>query len=188
MATTTGTKIPATLSAIRAIWALLPCASLSACIISPSRVWLPLAVIWYSKLPFSTMAPASTVLPICLDRGTDSPVKWLSSHQPSPAVTMPSVAMRVPALARKIWPAVTCSRGRICHCASWLCGLGFLTSTCSGVSANSKLMLFRLCFLVRASRYFPILTKAITITLASKYTWGILCAIPSCPIWAVVCR
>ena len=27
-------------------------------------------------------------------QGTDSPVKWLSSHQPSPAVTMPSVAMR----------------------------------------------------------------------------------------------
>ena len=39
--TTTGTNTAATLSAIRAIGALLPCASASAFIISPRRVWLP---------------------------------------------------------------------------------------------------------------------------------------------------
>lgn len=43
-------------------------------IISLRRVWLPLAVTWYSKLPLSTIAPAMTSLPRVLASATDSPV------------------------------------------------------------------------------------------------------------------
>ena len=177
MTTTTGTNTAVTLSARRAKLAFEPWASLRACTISPSFVSLPLALTRYNKLPFSTNAPANNLSPTSFLSGTDSPVKWLSTHQPAPSITTPSVATRLPCLARKISPTCTSLRATL-----WKSPLGCCCSTSSGVKDNNKSILLRLCFLVRSSRYLPVRTKAMTMTPASKYTAGLPSA-PWPPAW-----
>ena len=107
MATTVGTNTAAAWSATRAIGALLPCASESAAIMSPSRVWLPSCSARYTMLPSVINAPANTLLCSVLASGWDSPVRWLSSAQPLPRTTTPSAAMRSPWLARIKSPICT---------------------------------------------------------------------------------
>ena len=161
-ATTAGTNTAAALSATRAIGALLPCASESAFIMSPSRVSLPSCAARYTMLPSVISAPAKTLLPACLISGFDSPVRWLSSAQPLPRSTIPSAAMRSPWLARMRSPTMIWSAGRLCHWPPRS------TVTCLGVSFSSRPRLLRLDFLVRCSKNLPSDTKPTTITPASK--------------------
>ena len=170
MPTTAGTNTAAALSATRAIGALLPCASDSAFIMSPSRVWLPSCVARYTTLPSVISAPANTLPPTFFSSGLDSPVRWLSSAQPLPLSIMPSAAMRSPWLARIRSPICTWSMGSCFHSPSRC------TLTWVGVSFSSRPKLFRLDFLVRCSKNLPSDTKPITITPTSKYTCAMPCA------------
>ncbi len=171
MPATAGTNTAAALSATSAIGALLPCASESAFIMSPSGVWLPSCAARYTTLRFGHQArPPTLCRPPFSLRDWIQPVRWLSSAQPLPLSITPSAAVRSPWLARIRSPICTWSMGSCFHSPSRC------TLTWVGVSFEQQAQAVQAGFLVRCSKNLPSNTKPINITPASKYTCAIPCA------------
>ncbi len=94
--TTTGTKMPATLSTIFCTGALLPWASSTTLIIWASTVLEPTLSALSLKLPFWFRVPAKTLSPFCFSAGIGSPLIVLSSTNELPSTIVPSTAIFSP--------------------------------------------------------------------------------------------
>ena len=108
---TTGTNTPATLSARRAMGALVALASSTSCTILARLVSAPTRVARKVKVPVRLMVAAFTVSPACFSTGMDSPVRALSSTELAPSSTMPSTGSDSPGRTRMTSPGCSCSAG-----------------------------------------------------------------------------
>ncbi len=98
---TAGTKTPATLSARRAIGALVALASSTSWIIFARLVSAPTRVARKVNDPVRLTVAAETVSPGPFSTGTDSPVRALSSTAEVPSSTTPSTGTASPGFTRK---------------------------------------------------------------------------------------
>ena len=104
---TVGTKIPATLSAVREIGAFFPCASSTKRMIRDRVVSSPTRVTCTYSTPFSLTLPPMTSLPAVFSTGRLSPVSMASLTLLSPFVTTPSSGIRAPGFTSSTSPAFT---------------------------------------------------------------------------------
>ena len=111
MAMTTGTKIPAILSAILAIGAFEELASSTKRIICENVVSSPTLVAFTRTKPALLIVAAMTLSPGCFSTGMLSPVIAASSMLVAPSMISPSTGMLCPGLTCTISPAVTSSIG-----------------------------------------------------------------------------
>ena len=108
---TTGTKIPAILSAILAMGALLELASSTRRMIWEKVVSSPTFVPRKRINPTLFMVAAITVSPTFFSTGMLSPVIAASSTLVLPSIIMPSAGMLLPGFTIKISPATASSAG-----------------------------------------------------------------------------
>ena len=155
--------MPAILSAILAIGALLALASSTSRIIRENTVSSPVLSAFILKNPVLFMVAAMTRSPAALNTGMLSPVIAASSTLVLPSRITPS--------AGTLFPGFTCriSPGSI-SCA----GISVTTplrsaSAVFGAKSSSFFKASPVFPLERASRYFPILINARIITEDSKY-------------------
>ena len=104
---TVGTKMPATLSAVREMGAFLPCASSTKRMIRESVVSAPTRVTFTYSTPFSFTLPPMTSLHSVFSTGRLSPVSMASLTLLSPFVTTPSSGIRAPGFTSSTSPAFT---------------------------------------------------------------------------------
>ena len=111
MRITAGTKTADTLSAMRAMGALVAAASLTMLIIWAKVVSSPTRRARARMKPLVFMVAALTRSPGFLSTGTDSPVRADSSTAVSPSMISPSTGTDSPGFTRKMSPLATSSTG-----------------------------------------------------------------------------
>ena len=148
-AITTGTNMPAILSASLAMGALEFCASSTIFIILARAVSAPTPSARKVMAPLPFMVPPNTLSPGTLSTGILSPVSMLSFTSPPPSVTTPSQQKLSPALTNTISPATTCSEGMSIRSPPRT------TVATLGVSAVSAAIALPVFFKERCSRYLP---------------------------------
>jgi len=160
---TIGTKIAATLSARRAIGALVEVASSTSAMMRESVESLPTRVTSTVRWPdFATDAPV-TSLPGVFSTGSDSPVTTDSSTQARPVFTRPSAGMVSPALTARRSPTCTESIGTVTSAPLRITvaieGRSFARAVTASVAFD----------LARDSIYLPTETSVGTIAAESRY-------------------
>ena len=111
MAITTGTNMPATLSAILDMGALVAEASLTIRIIWESVVSSPTRVARHSRKPDRLTVAEATLSPAALSTGMLSPVRADSSTAEAPLSTIPSTGTDDPGFTTNTSPTCTWSMG-----------------------------------------------------------------------------
>ena len=160
---TTGTKIPAILSAILAIGALLALASSTKRMICEKVVSFPTLEAFAFTYPALLIVAAITESPGCFSTGMLSPVIAASSTLVLPSRITPSTGMLSPGFTITTSPTATCSTG------IWISLPSRSTTAVFGARSISFVIASLVLPLERASRYFPTLISARIITADSKY-------------------
>ena len=160
---TTGTNIPAILSAILAIGALLELASSTNLIIWFIVEFSPTFTALILIKPFLFIDAETTLSPTCFSTGILSPVMALWSTLVLPSTITPSTAMLSPGRIITISPTTSCSTGTV---ITW----PFLSISASfGARATSFSIALLVFFLERLSRYLPRVISVTIIPADSKY-------------------
>ena len=118
MPITAGTNTADTLSAIRAMGALVAAASDTMRMIWERVVSSPTRVARHRRYPEVLMVAAETVSPGPLSTGTDSPVRAASLTALSPSKITPSTGMASPGRTAKVSPTATSPMGTVTSCPS----------------------------------------------------------------------
>ena len=158
---TTGTNTPATLSAVRAIGALVFCASSMARMICDRAVSLPILRASTRRNPFLLIVAPVTVSPAALSTGMLSPVSMDSSTALWPSTTTPSTAICSPGRTEMISPTATCSTGISTSFPSRS------TTAVLGVRSSSSLIAPAVRPLDRASNVLPSRTRVMMMAVDS---------------------
>ena len=172
---TTGTNTPATLSAMRAMGALVALASSTSWIILASDVSAPTRVARKVNEPVRLTVAALTVSPAVFSTGMDSPVSALSSTAEAPSSTTPSTGMDSPGRTRSTWPGRMASTSTVVSVPSTATTVAVL-----GARSMSASMAPPVLDLLRVSRYLPTVTSDKIVPALSKYRLSMLVIIASC--------
>ena len=113
IASTAGTKTPATLSTCRCTGAFDPCAAATCRTMPASSVAWPTAIASHSSGPSSLTVPANTWPPGRFATGSDSPVSIDSFTAEVPESTRPSTGTASPARTRKRSPRFSSASGTV---------------------------------------------------------------------------
>ena len=162
MRSTAGTKIPATLSAILAMGALVDAASSHSLITAEMAVSSPTFSARHLRYPLPFAVAHSTASPTVLSLGINSPVSAASEIWLSPSSTTPSQGTRAPGLSMKISPSRSSEIGM----------LSSFPSRSTKAVLGARLIRERtasvvLCF-APASRSFPTVMRVTIIAADSK--------------------
>ena len=160
---TTGTKIPAILSASLAIGALLEDASSTSRMICSIVVSSPTLVARARINPDLLIDAETSLSPAFLDTGILSPVIADSSNEDSPSITTPSTATASPGLMRKMSPSTTSAAGITVSFSSRT------TVTVFGARFMSFVIASLVFPLDLVSRYFPTVISVRIVPADSKY-------------------
>ena len=160
---TAGTKIPAILSAILAIGALLALASSTNAIILLMAVSPPTFSARNFIKPVLLIVPLVTLLPTIFSTGKLSPVIAASSTVLSPSITTPSAAKLSPGFTKIISP-ITKSSTEIFSSTPSRRTVAFFGARFINASTARVVLP-----LARASKYFPTVIKVTIIPADSKY-------------------
>ena len=161
---TTGTNTPATLSAMRAMGALVALASSTSWIILASDVSAPTRVARKVNEPVRLTVAALTVSPAVFSTGIDSPVSALSSRAELPSSTTPSTGMDSPGRTRRTWPGRILSTSTVVSVPSSATTVAVL-----GAKSMSASIAPPVLDLLRVSRYLPTVTSDRIVPALSKY-------------------
>ena len=174
---TTGTNIPAALSASFATGALDEVASSTSRIICERAVSAPTFSARMTKYPLLLTVAPMTLSPVFFSAGMLSPVSADSSTEALPSVIIPSAGMTEPALTMSISPAQTSAAGISSSLPSRS------TTALFGERSISALIASVVFLLARASKYFPRVMRVSIIPTDSKYrSWQKPCARAVSPI------
>ena len=167
---TTGTKIPATLSASFDIGAFEAEASSTSLIICASAVSSPTFSTLNVKYPdLFTVAPV-TLSPAVFSTAILSPVIADSSTAPFPSTITPSSGIVCPALTTTISPTCTSSAGTVTSAPLRI------TDAVFGERSMSFSIACDVLPLARVSRYLPSVMSVTIIAAPSKYKFIIYCS------------
>ena len=160
---TTGTKIPAILSAMRAIGALDALASSTSLIIWLMVVSSPTRKALNFIKPFLLMVAEITLSPTVFSTGILSPEIADSSILVEPSVITPSTGILSPGRTTTISPIARLSTATSSSAPS------FITVACFGAKSMSFSRARLVCPLARASKYFPRVIRVTIMPADSKY-------------------
>ena len=163
MASTTGTNTPATLSARRAMGALVALASSTRRMIRARSVSAPTRVARKVKEPVRLTVAALTVSPMRFSTGMDSPVSALSSTAEEPSSTTPSTGIASPGRTRMVWPSWMSSAFTVVCIPSSPTTVAVL-----GARSMRRSMALPVLDLLRVSIYLPTVTSARMVPALSR--------------------
>ena len=161
MPRTTGTNTPATLSARRAMGALVALASSTSWMMRASAVSAPTRVARKVNEPVRLMVAAFTVSPGAFSTGIDSPVSALSSTAEDPST--PSTGTASPGRTRMVCPSWISSTDTVVSLPSSSTMVAVL-----GARSMSFSMAPPVLDLLRVSRYLPTVTSERIVPALSK--------------------
>ena len=154
MTSTAGTKTVATLSAMRAMGALVALASSTRRMMRARLVSAPTRVARKVNEPVRLTVAALTVSPGAFSTGMDSPVRALSSMEEAPSSTTPSTGTVSPGRTRMTWPGWMSSALRALSVPSALTIVAVLGARSMRASIAPPVL-----DLLRVSRYLPTVTR-----------------------------
>ena len=163
MPRTTGTNTPATLSARRAMGALVALASSTSWMMRASAVSAPTRVARKVNEPVRLMVAAFTVSPGAFSTGIDSPVSALSSTAEDPSSTTPSTGTASPGRTKMVCPSWISSTATVASLPSSSTMVAVL-----GARSMSFSMAPPVFDLLRVSRYLPTVTSERIVPALSK--------------------